>query len=172
MAKRIKCQTSGFTLLEVLIAMGIFAFFTAAYVTRQSYNLSVSSHLRVENELKVLCQKVMNETIATPRDFSESMLLSPETKTFEKNENFEYTIAWSKLKFPEFNQLLSEEERVEEGAEGSAGVQKSLMDQIKNNLQEGLWQLKVTVRNKELNYSYTLSTWIENPKSPIKFGAL
>ncbi len=167
-----KTMQKGFTLLEVLIAMGIFAFFTAAYVTRQSYNLSSSAHLRTENDLRTICQKIINEYVSTPRDFSESMLLAPETKTYEPDENFEYTIAWSKLKLPDFNQLLPEDQRVEEGAEGTAGVQKSLMDQIKNNLQEGLWQLKVTVKNKELNYSYSLSTWIENPKSPIKFGAL
>lgn len=171
MAKRVNSQ-SGFTLLEVLIAMGIFAFFTAAYVTRQSYNLSVSAHLRVENDLKNLCQQIISETLASPPEFSESLLLAPETKTLEGNENFEYTVAWSKLKLPDFNQLLPEDQRVEDGAEGSAGVQKSLMDQIKTNLQDNIWQVKITVKNKELDYSYSLSAWIQNQKGAIKFGAM
>ncbi|MCK5884127.1 MAG: type II secretion system protein [Bacteriovoracaceae bacterium] len=171
MVKRVNKQ-NGFTLLEVLIALSIFAFFASAYVTRESYNLSLSSHIKEEEKLKTLCEQVINQLIATPQEYSETLITRPETKKFEKEPEYEYTIEWKKLEMPDFNKLLPEDERRESGTEASSGIEKSLLAQVKSNLESMLWQVKVTVFNSKTKFSFSLSTWLYNDKAKVQFGGM
>ncbi len=170
MVKRVRNE-DGFTLLEVLIALAIFAFFSSVYVTRESYNLSLSSHIKEEVKLKDLCEQVINKVLATPQKFEETLLSVPETKKFEDDQNYSYTIEWKKLQIPDFNQLLPEDQRSDD-SQSSSGIEKSLMAQVKTNMESMLWQVKVTVKNIETDYSYSLSTWLYNGNANVKFGAM
>lgn len=170
MVKRVR-KEDGFTLLEVLIALAIFAFFSSVYVTRESYNLSLSSHIKEEVKLKDLCEQVINNILSTPQQFSETLLTVPETKKFEDDQAYSYTVEWKKLQIPDFNQLLPEDQRSDE-SQGTSGIEKSLMAQVKTNMEAMLWQVKVTVKNTETDYSYSLSTWLYNNKADVKFGGM
>lgn len=160
----------GFTLIEVMIAMAIFAIFTTVYVVREGYNVESSSFLREEKKIKDLCQAVIDETISSDIELKESLLLTPSIKTFEDHPNYEYTVAWSELEIPDFT-ATSEDSETQE-SEGMTGIESSLSKQVSENMKKLIWQLNVSVKNKTTGYTYDLSTWLYNDKAKVQFGAM
>ena len=164
MAKRLKHQ-SGFTLLEVLIATGIFAAFAAAFTLTLSYNVSDSIRLEEEIILKELCMNKTNEILLDPPDLKESLTLQPEIKTFENNDAYEYILTWKRFVLPDYDKLKGTEEGNED--EDTSPYEKIFYGQIKDNLKELIWQLEVKVKNKKTGYFFTLSTWVTNQQAKV-----
>jgi prepilin-type N-terminal cleavage/methylation domain-containing protein len=174
MAKRLmrnKLNQKGFTLLEIMIAMTIFTTFITTFVAIQGSNLRDSSLLREEETLQRLCQNKLNELILLPPTFQESLTLTPDTKTFEENEAYQYTVTYKRFELPDYNQMQGlnvEDENRGQEQNSSKALEKKVYDQVKKILKDALWQIQVTVTNKETKYNFTLSTWIRNTKAKIE----
>ena len=85
MASKIKNQT-GFSLLEVMIAMTLFAFFVTAYITAQGYNVDDSRLSEEQLVLQQLAERKINELVLDPPKFSNATADFKETKTFEESD--------------------------------------------------------------------------------------
>lgn len=178
----------GFTLIEVLIATALFAFFVTAFLTAQGFNISDSVLSEQQLMLQQLCERKINELHLDPPKF-ESFSIGglKETKTFEEKDlaNFEYTLEVKKLTIPDFTQLFGQKEGVsEEGKESyegdylnegnksqrNSGLEKMVFEELRKNIEKIVWQARVTVTNKETKYSYTLSTWLTNHNEKIQLN--
>lgn len=179
-------RQKGFSLIEVLIAITLFAFFVTAFLTSQGYNVSDSQLSEEQLILQQLCERKINELHLDPPKFQSVIGEMKETKKFEESElaNFEYTLEIKKLTIPDFAQLFGQKDGVsEEGQEayegdylnqsGSArnsGLEKIVFEELKKNIEKMVWQARVTVTNKETKYSYTLATWLTNYNEKIQLN--
>lgn len=156
----------GFSLIEVLIALSIFAVFATAFISSQGSNVADSGRIDEENLTHQLCEMKLNEIILNPPEFRESLTLSKETKGFEGEEikDYEFTIEYRRLKIPNFAKIAGESG--DEGA-ASSSAQGKIFDLIKKNIEEMIWQISVTVRNKNTDYQFTLTTWLENTQAKV-----
>ena len=156
----------GFSLLEVLIAITVFAVFLSAYVVSQGQNLSDSAQLQEDLVLRKLAEEVMNHIIFAPPELSSALTLAPESKKFEDEyENYEYTIEYKKIEIPNLMEL---NKQGQEESPLNQNIQKKIYQQIKTNIENLLWQVAVNVKNTTSQRTYTLSTWIKHPKAKIK----
>lgn len=169
----------GFTLVEVLIAIMLLAVFSTVYVTSQGNNILNSSIMREDALLARLCEEVINEIIINPPQFSASLTLAPETKSFEQSAygNYEYTIEYKELEVPDIAKLVNSkkgkdenESKNRDNEEGANEIEKMILDQVQKNLKTMIYQVSVTVKNKKTNFNYTLSTWLSNNKAKIQVG--
>ncbi|MBL6989344.1 MAG: prepilin-type N-terminal cleavage/methylation domain-containing protein [Bacteriovoracaceae bacterium] len=160
----------GFSLLEVMIALTIFSIFITMFVTSIGYNLSDSTMMREELLLRELCLSKINEVLIAPPELVESLTLKPKTKDFEHNKDYHYTIEYKKIKMPNIDQIMGKSEDDEDQESGeAAGIQQHLFKNIKKFLEDAVWQVKVTVQNKQTEFSYDLSTWLINEKAKPEF---
>lgn len=159
----------GFSLVEVLIALTIFAVFATAFISSQGSNVADSARIDEENLIAQLCENKLNEIILNPPEFRESLTLSKETKGFEAEEikDYEYTIEYRRLKIPNFAKIAGESG--EEGVQSSSS-QGKIFDIIKKNVEEMIWQVSVTVRNKNTDYKFTLTSWLENTQAKVSIN--
>ena len=164
--KKLVSNSSGFTLIEVLIATTVFSVFIAAYSLIQGNNMSDSTLMRREVLLENIANQVLNETIASPPKFSKSLLLNPEGsyKKFEENDFYEYRIEWHEFKVPDFNKLMAKEEDTDAN---TSTIQNMVFDNIKTNLEKKIWQIRVIVRERESKFPFELSTWILDHKVAV-----
>jgi type II secretion system protein I len=165
-------KEDGLTLVEVLTAVAIFTFFITAFVISQGQNLSDSANLRDEIMIKRIAENVINEIIVHPPELKDSLALTPEKKSVESNPDYVYTLTWKKFEVPDFNKLsgASGEESEEDKAQSQANGK--LFEIFKKNAEKLLWQLEVTVKNKETGFSYTITSWIYNPDAKVKIEGL
>ena len=179
---------SGFSLLEVLIAVLLFSVFYLVYSTSERINLMTSSSWQKDMILLELCDRVISETINKPPPFADSLTLIPETKNFEdaKWQDYQYTIAWKRFELPaNFADLLfsgatgsgDEAEGEAESTTASstnnsqnAAVLKQVFSQVQKNLKNLIWQIKVTVEEKSSKEKYELTHWIRNPDAKVEVG--
>lgn len=188
MVKSIKNQ-KGFSLLEVMIAITLFAFFVTAYLTSQGYNVEDSRLSEEQLILQQLAERKINELVLDPPKFTNATANLIETKTFEEKEfsGYEYTLEIKKLTLPDFSQLFAQkgattEEASEsyegdyfsEGVQGqgqrNANVEKMVFEELRKNIEKILWQARVTVTNKETKYNYTLSTFLTNYNERVQLN--
>lgn len=170
MAQKIgKLNNSGFSLIEVLIAISIFSIFTVSFVTGLGYNLLDSSSLKDEMILKDLCESKINEIITNPPELKESLTLSKETKVFEKFADYSYTIQYKKFPVPDLNKIMPASDGSDE-SNAQAQMNKRIFTTFKENMEKMLWQVEVSVKNKTTERSFTLSSWILNPQAEVKIG--
>lgn len=178
----------GFTLIEVLIAITLFAFFTTAFLTSQGYNVSDSELSEQQLILQQLCERKINELHLDPPKFQNIMGSGlKETKKFEEKDlsNFEYTLEVKKLTIPDFAQLFGQKGGVDQEGQDAyegdyfnenntsqrnSGLEKMVFEELKKNIEKIVWQARVTVTNKETKYSYTLSTWLTNYNERIQLN--
>lgn len=177
----------GFSLIEVLIAVTLFAFFVTAFLTAQGYNVSDSQLSEEQLMLQQLCERKINELYLDPPKFQNITDGLKETKTFEEKDlaGFEYTLEIKKLTIPDFAQLFGQKGGVsEEGKESYEGdylnegnanqrnsnLEKMVFEELKKNIEKIVWQARVTVTNKETKYSYTLATWLTNYNEKIQIN--
>ncbi len=149
------------------MALTIFAAFTVAFISSQTSNINDSSMLEEEMTISRLCENKINEIYLSPPEFRESLTISKETKNFEEEENkdYEYTIEYKRFKIPDFSKITGQGENAK-----SSGMQAMVFQKMQKNLQEMIWQVSVTVRNKTTDYKYTLSTWIDNSQAKVNFN--
>ena len=177
--------SQGFTLLEVMIALTVFTVFITAYLTSEGYKVADSSMMKKEMLLNRLCQNKLNEILLAPPPLEESLTLSNKEGNFEDQgfPSFLYTIQFRRLKLPELNQLQGSS-KGSEGEESSGkdsssddgenqqalkgAVEKQIFDSMKKNIEELIWQVKVTVKEKGTDFPYSLSALINNPQARVK----
>ena len=161
---------SGFTLIEVLIAVTIFAVFSSAYLVTQGNNLSDSQQFRRESALEDIAVEIINQTITSPPELRKALLLSPanEFTKFEENSAFEYRVEWHEFKIPDLSKIKGQDPNEQQDNQ-SDQVNKIVFDNIKANLELQIWQLIVIVREVESKFSYDLSTWILDKNHKVTF---
>lgn len=169
MAHNLKSE-EGFSLVEVLIAIAIFSIFTVSFITGLGYNLLDSSSLKDEMMLKNLCESKINEIITNPPELKESLTLSKETKAFENFSDYSYTLQYKKFPVPDLNKILAPSSNDPE-ENSQAEMNKRIFTTFKENMEKMIWQVEVSVKNKNTERSFTLSAWILNPQAEVKIGA-
>ena len=188
MDKSIKSiKEQGFSLIEVLIAVTLFAFFVTAFLTSQGYNVSDSQLSEEQLILQQLCERKINELFLDPPKFQNILGTMKETKTFEEKDlsGFEYTLEIKKLTIPDFAQLFGQKGAVSEEAQDSyegdylnqnssskrnSGLEKMVFEELRKNIEKIVWQARVTVTNKETKASYALATWLTNYNEKIQIN--
>ncbi len=160
---------SGFSLIEVLIAITVFSVFISAYTLTQGNNLTDSIRMSEELILKKLTEKIINEIVLNPEEVTPSQSLKPVTKKFEEDglEFYEYTIEYQRIELPDLSQIAAGEDNNEDDG-GNAALQKRIYDQFKDNIERLVWQARVTVKNTDSGYSYVLSTFIKSRRANVK----
>jgi prepilin-type N-terminal cleavage/methylation domain-containing protein len=177
----------GFSLIEVLIAITLFAFFVTAFLTAQGYNVSDSQLSEQQLVLQQLCERKINELYLDPPKFQNISTELKETKKFDESElaEFEYTLEIKKLTIPDFAQLFGQKGGVSEDGQNAydgnymdegnksqrnSALEKLVFEELKKNIEKMVWQARVTVTNKETKYSYSLSTWLTNYNEKIQLN--
>lgn len=165
----LKNNAHGFSLLEVLLALGIFATFITAFFVGQGGNLNDSLQLKREAIMQRLCAMVVNELVVAPPRFDPSLTLSPEEKRFPAPyDDYEYTIVYRRFQLPDLN-VLSQGEEGQSSASMSRD-QVSIMKKLQANIEEMIWQVEVTVTQRDSGAQYDLSTWLFNEKAQVRVG--
>lgn len=176
----------GFSLIEVMIAVTLFTIFASAYLVSQGYNMSDSAISEEQLKLHMLCERQMNEILINPPRFTNALENLKETKTFEDEEyaNYSYTTEWKRLIVPDFGKIFasqldesgSEENNDNKYADSDSGQARNksletiVFEKLKENLEKILWQVRLTVTNKETKYSYSLSRWVSNNDEPVQLN--
>jgi prepilin-type N-terminal cleavage/methylation domain-containing protein len=162
----------GFSILEVLIATTIFAFFATAYVVSDGHNKASSTAIKEELILQQLADEVIQLIKLDPPKFDDALTLAPETKTFEQEgmEQYQYTVTYAKLEIPNLAQIQGKgaEDQEEPESNQSSGLENRVFDEIKKYIEDRIWQVKVEVKNKDSGFLYSLSTWLTNEKAKPK----
>jgi prepilin-type N-terminal cleavage/methylation domain-containing protein len=159
----------GFSLLEVMIALSIFSFFITVYITSEGYNLSDSSMMREEIILRNLCENKINQLLVNPPELKESLTLTADKGTFKDNPNYSYEIEYKHFTIPDLSSLnRGEEENSEDGQQNA--IKKMIFKQVETHIKELVWQVRVTVTNKDSGFPFTLSTWIYNGKAKVNIA--
>lgn len=167
--ERAQWTQRGFTLVEVMIAMTIFGLFITAFLMSQGSNITSSVTMTEDLVLQGLAERKISEVLLDKPVFTNATENDVESKVFEEEEfkMYRYTIEYKKLEFPNFQQLTGSEEDDPYGEDQNAAVKKMVFDKLKKNMEEILWQVRVTITNTETDYSYSLSTWLTNERAKI-----
>ncbi len=161
----LKKNSSGFALIEVMIALFLFAVFMAVFATTQGYNLSDSFNMKEELIMTELAKNEINKILLDPpKTITPGLFLGQgDTKTVEGNEAYERTIKYKEFFIPDFNKLQG----VESG-QSSSGYEAKIYQEVKTNLEKLLYQVEVTVKNKNTGFKYTLSTFLLNGSAKVQ----
>ncbi len=159
-----KANQRGFTLIEVMIALAIFAVFVTAFISGQGGNILDSTNMREDQYLFSLASSKLSEVIVNPPEFSENLTSNIDTKTFEDDENYEWSVEFKKFEIPEYSALTGQEE-----VPAEQEIQSRIYGRIKENLEQIMWQVRVTVKNKATGQSTSLATWLNNEKATVRF---
>jgi len=172
MAERKKLNNqSGFSLIEVVIAIALFTVFAVVFVTGQGYNLLDSAKLREDILLKDLTENKINELIINPPEFRDSLTLAKEVKVFEKFPDYEYSIEYKKVFIPDMNKITGQSAEEKDEEKTQSQMEKRIFSIFKENMEKMIWQVSVTVKNKLSNESYQLSTWMMNHNAEVNIGS-
>jgi prepilin-type N-terminal cleavage/methylation domain-containing protein len=174
-------NNSGFTLMEVMIAIAIFVTFATVFVTGMGYNMMDSGKLKEDILLKDLCENKMNDIIVNPPELRESLTLTKETKDVENFDNYQTIVEYRKFFVPDMNKIVGKgagADEAEENAESSseqesqqAQLEQRIFTVFKENVEKMIWQVEVTTKNKTTGEEFKLSTWLFNPTADVKIGA-
>ena len=163
-------KQKGFTLVEVMIAMTIFALFITAFLMSQGANISSSMNMAEDLVMASLAERKINEALLDKPVFTNATENDVESKRFEEEgfKKYKYTIEYKKLEFPNFQQLMGTQGE-EEAAQNDkdTALKKMVFDKLKKNVEEILWQVRVTITNTETDYKYSVATWLTNDKAKI-----
>lgn len=172
LTKILKGNQSGFTLLEVMIAIAIFAVFATTFVTGTGYNLLDSGKLKENILLKDLCENKINEIITNPPELRETLTLAKDIKDVESNTDYQTIVEYKKFFVPDMTKIQGKGPDDEQSDEESqqAQMEKRIFGIFKENMEKMVWQVEVTVKNKLTGETFRLSTWLMNPNADVKIG--
>jgi len=169
-----------------MIAVTLFTIFASAYLVSQGYNMSDSALSEEQLKLHALCERQMNEVLINPPVYNNALENVKETKPFEDDEfaDYNYTIEWKRLKVPDFGKIFTAQgdaQGTEEsndnkyydqdsGTARNESLEKMVFDKLKENIEKIMWQVRLTVTNKETKYSYSLSRWVTNYDEPVQLN--
>ncbi len=163
---------SGFTLMEVMIAIAIFAVFATAFVTGTGYNLLDSGKLKEDILLKDICENKVNDIITNPPELRETLTLAKDIKDVDNNTNYQTIVEYKKFFVPDMTKIAgkgADEDQSEEETQ-QAQLEKRIFTIFKENMEKMVWQVEVTAKNKLTGESFRLSTWLMNPNADVKIG--
>ncbi|MDH5581409.1 MAG: prepilin-type N-terminal cleavage/methylation domain-containing protein [Bdellovibrionales bacterium] len=159
----------GFALIEVMIAIFLFAVFFAVYATSNGFNIASSEQLKEEILLRQLGQNKINEIIESPpEEFTKSLTLGPgKTEEVKGYENYTTTVIYKEMLLPDYRKMkgLDSEESTEQGDYNQ--FEEKVYDKVKENMEKLIWQVEVTVKNKLTDAKYSISTWLYNQKAKV-----
>lgn len=168
MAKRI--TESGFTLIEVLFALAIFAAFLLGISTTISHNVSSSILMKEDMNLHNLAELKMNEVLLDKKEFTNATKNDVDSGNFEIEgmEKYKYEVKIRPTEFPDLSQIMGQ---TDDESNTVDPVNKIIFEKLKKNLEEMIWQVNVKVTNTEEDYSYEINTWVNktNPKLDTNF---
>lgn len=169
MVIKLKNSQAGFSLMEVMIAVTIFAVFITAFVTAQSGNVGNSVQMNESVILLRLCENKINEAILNPPKFTNLTDKEVETKNFttEGYKQYKYTIEYKKVEFPDFNSITGQTEEDTNRQGNDALVKKTLFKKLKENIEKIIWQVRVEVVNTETLEKYELTSWVDNTNAQL-----
>ena len=150
-----------------MIAITIFSVFVAAYLTVQGDNIGDSIRYNQELVLHQMCMGKLNELMNEPPEFKDALTLTPDIKTDEHNSNYEYTIEYKRFELPDLNKIQG---KSDDDTTSDNPMFKMIYDRMRTNIKEMIWQIRVTVKDKSSGAVYSLSTWLNNPKSKVNLG--
>jgi prepilin-type N-terminal cleavage/methylation domain-containing protein len=162
----LKKNNSGFALIEVMVALFLFAVFMAVFATTQGYNVSDSFNMKEELVMSELCKNELNQIILEPpKSFGPGLFIGPgDTKPIDGFPNYNRTIKYKEFFIPDFNKVQGL------GADqASSGYEAKIYQEVKTNLQKMLYQVEVTVTNKDTGLNFTLSTFIQDTQARVQF---
>jgi prepilin-type N-terminal cleavage/methylation domain-containing protein len=161
----------GFTLMEVMIAISIFAIFASVFVTGEGYNLLDSSTLKDEILLKDICENKINEIITNPPELRDSLTLSKDISTDEKNPNIEVSVQYKKFFVPDMKKIVGNQD---DGSNKDVSAQEQMQNRLfsvfKSNMEKMIWQVEVSAKNKYNDSSFKLATWLYNSNADVQIG--
>lgn len=162
-------RKKGFSLLEVMIALTVFAVFIISYVATEGQHKIDSTNMREELRLQQLAQEVISMLHLDPPDFQKQMTLTADTGKFEKEgfESYEYSIEYFEFTPIDLNALQNEDEGDEEATNL---IPPQINKQFQKFQEEKLWQAVVTVTNKVTGFNYSLSTFLVNQKATLSLS--
>lgn len=165
---------SGMTLVEVTIAIFLFALFITAFMVGQGDNISDSIAFKGDLLLKDIAEMKMSETLINPpQDFRPSagkVKVAEEKKKFEDIEeypDYRYAVQLFKVTIPEYEKITGKSE--EENPDQDQAMQKRIFDNFKRNMEQLVWQIVITVEHKPSGASHELSTWYYNEAGRMQF---
>ncbi len=162
---------SGFSLIEVLIAITIFTVFIAMYATSRGYLLADSARMQEEIKLRSLTEQELSKIILSPPKLTDSLTLLPETKTLEDHDQYEKIVEFKRLSIPDMNSLSQSSQSDEDTSNQQENtIIKKVGQKVKKNLEELVWQVRVTIRNKQTKFNFTLVSWIYNSQAKMDLG--
>lgn len=166
MVSKLAKNQDGFTLVEVMIAMTIFAVFVSAIIFSQITNVNNSIRMSEDILLHNLAEMKMNESMLDLPEFTNALENTVKSKNFdiEGFKQYKYKIEYKKIEFPDFSQITGQTEDEDRKEDRT---KKAIYEKMKKNIEKIIWQVKITVTNTESDYSYELNSWITNPKAKI-----
>lgn len=161
----------GFTLMEVMIAISIFAIFASVFVTGQGYNLLDSSSLKDEILLKDICENKINDIITNPPELRDSLTLSKNISIDEKNSNIEVSVQYKKFFVPDMKKIVgSQDDGSNKDVSPQEQMETRLFSVFKSNMEKMIWQVEVSAKNKNNDSSFRLATWLYNTGADVQIG--
>ena len=169
MVKKIKNNNFGFSLIEVMIALAIFAAFATAMIQTQISNIDKSIRMRDDVEVFRLAELKMNEALTDVKKFTNATENDPDTGIFEIEgfKNYKYKVEYKKNVFPDFAQLSGKDEDEEDLQDNGSAIKKAIFEKLKKNMEKLIWQIKVTVTNADSGYSTELTSWVTNEEAKL-----
>ena len=161
----------GFTLMEVMIYISIFAIFASVFVTGQGYNLLDSSSLKDEILLKDICENKINDIITNPPELRDSLTLSKNISIDEKNSNIEVSVQYKKFFVPDMKKIVgSQDDGSNKDVSPQEQMETRLFSVFKSNMEKMIWQVEVSAKNKNNDSSFRLATWLYNTGADVQIG--
>lgn len=170
MAKKVIRNTFGFSLIEVMIALAIFAAFATVMIQTQISNIDKSIRMRNDSAVFRLAELKMNEALTDVKKFTNATENDPDSGNFEIEgfKNYKYLVEYKKNIFPDFAQLTGKSDDEEENLQdNNSAIKKAIFEKLKKNMEEILWQIKVTVTNSDTGQNTQLTSWVTNEEAKL-----
>ena len=162
-----KNAKSGMSLIEVMIALAIFAVFATAYSVGHNGSLATSANMQGDLKLKDLAEMQYNLTLLDPPDFSKPVAdVKKVTKSFKDYPDYEYTMSYKQIFIPDITKILGEQDDPNDPERQN---RKKIMQEFKDNMERLVWQISLEVRDKRNNATFLLSGWTYYAKGQVKF---
>ncbi len=160
----------GFALIEVMIAIFLFAVFFAVYATSNGFNIASSEQIKEEILLRQLAQNKINELIENPpEEFSKALTLGKgETKKVEGYEVYSTTVIYKEMLLPDYKKMKGLDPEAASSQEETNQFEEKVYEKVKENMEKLVWQVEVTVTNTITEAKYSVSTWLYNTKAKVE----
>ena len=109
----------------------------------------------------------INEVLAAPPELRHTLTLGKDEGVFDSDNNYSYVVQFKSFTVPDLNKL-KEAKSDENPNPNKAMLEKAIANNFKENLEKLLWQLEVTVKEKDTGETLVLSTWLYNQDAKVQ----